>query len=120
MFAGIAPTNACGVTLFNPTAKSTFVRNSFQYLSVDGPISTSYVVTATTPADEEALVGPLSYSIHAHTATSVPLSMDNPDDDYTYVHLPMSHAPSNARFSYSHLDSTFLEIHTDCIISYDY
>ena len=111
MFVGIAPNYAGGVTLFNPTTKRTFIRHSFKYLSDIEPVSTSYVVAAPTPADEEVLSGPISDS-NTSAKSSISSNMGYPVsdfNDYTYVLLTIARTPSKFRFAFANLQSTFFE-----------
>ena len=39
--------------------------------------------------------------------------MDNPEDDYTYIPLYKSQAPSNVRFAFPHIGSIFMELSTN-------
>ena len=95
IFVGIAPHFAAGILLFNPITKRCFIRHSFKYLSDDEPVSTSYVVRDSTPADEEVLADSLSPT--TPSLSSVPNVMGDPtynNDDYSYVPLPIARAPS--------------------------
>ena len=78
-----------------------------------GSISKSYVVVDTTPADQDVLIGPTPHNLHStHIISDSGLWLHFSFDDYLYVHLPISRAPANIRFSYAHLGNTFTEILT--------
>ena len=102
MFVGIAPTYPYCITLFNLITKRTYIRHSFKYLSDIELISTSYVVTESTAADEEVIIGSISNSaksnlqtIESLTVKILPLQINSPwmtrmicTIDYLYfVHL---------------------------------
>ena len=77
VFAGIAPDFTVGIVLFNPTKKRTFIRHPFKYLSDAEPVSTSYIVTDSTPAGGEVLADltltddPAHSSISSHICASL-------------------------------------------------
>ena len=70
VFVGTTPDFTAGIVLFNPKPKRTFIRQSFKYLSDAEPISTSYIVTDSTPAGGEVLADLTSTDDPAHSSIS--------------------------------------------------
>ena len=106
VLVGITSKFAVRITLFNPVTKRTFIRHSFRYLSDTEPVCISYVVTYSTPEEEEVLTD--SVPSEDNISSSVSNTTGYPtDEDYTYVPLPLRRAHSNLRFRESNTNNTY-------------
>ena len=113
MFVGITHTYAGEITLFSQVTKRTFIRYSFKHLSDTEPVSTSYIVTDFTPAVDKLLADSVLRQDNDSSSISFTTGKSTDSDDYTYVSLAISCAPSNIRFVYQYIETTFKKNNTN-------
>ena len=99
IFIGIAHAHANAVIPFNPVTKKNFVRHSFKYLTdVESPISyTDVYSTETEPSPS------------FNSNFGIEITAEENSAIYSYVPLSVDKASASIKFTFAHINSSFLE-----------
>jgi hypothetical protein len=105
VYVGRAPLHRDAILVFNPQTKRTLIRHSFKFLSVDEPVSTTYVFGNPNVSVD---------ALHNPDDSDVPNSELVPDkeDEFTFIPVLLSKCASRYKFAFDYLQQCFTETTT--------